>query len=168
MTRNQRQKLKLKYRRQLWLTLGMILLFALNLTLALTVDWMPDRMSALEGTPQLIVVGILCLVLFVPIMFALHFNVRATWTHRALYDERRRMYKEKLRHYVDLFMAAVKEKNYAEAKRLHNKYIWGDTKGLTRGILVGLLSIEGDEDDLKLAAEHMTLILDEVYDPAKE
>lgn len=168
MTRNQRLNLKKKYRRLMWLATAMIALFILNIVLLITIDWRPDAMSDPSQLTDLFIAGFVTIVLFVPLMLALTFNVRATWTHRALYDERRRMYKEQLRMYVEWFMEAIVQGDYNRAKDIHNNLIWGDTKALTRGIMVGLLHMGGDQEDKIMALKHMSQIPDEVYNPAEE
>ena len=169
MTRNQRQKAKLKYRRQLWLALAMIGLFVLNLVLLITIDWRPEAMSDPTETTDLLLAMFVCIVLFVPLMLGLTFNVRATWTHRGMYDERRRLYKEKERHYVDMFMMAVKEERYPDARAIHDDLLWDNMKRICRGILLGIYHIRGSEDEKALALRHFNEdIPDEAYTPAKE
>ena len=167
MTRNQRLNFKNKARRQLWWATAMIGIFILNIVLLVTIDWRPESMSDPESMSN---AGIgltmfIMVVLMVPLFLALIFNVRSTWTLRELYDERKRMYKEKLRMYVDWFMEAIVQGNYDRAKEIHNNFIWGDTKALTRGIMVGLLHMAGDKEDKALALKHMSSIPDEVYHP---
>ena len=70
--------------------------------------------------------------------------------------------------YVEWFMKAINDKDYDRAKEIHNDLIWGDTKTLTRGIMVGLLQIQGDQEDKIMALKHMSMIPDEVYDTSKE
>ena len=171
MERIARQALKRKYKRLTWWTLGWILLFALNIVLLVTIDWRPQFLkdaTGIETTWDFAVVFIVVLSLFIPIILALTCNVRSIWAHRELYDERRRMYKERLRLYVEWFFEAVTAGDYKKAKDLHNDFIWGDVKSLTRGVMVGILSIKGDKDDVVMALKHMSKIPDEVYNPNDE
>lgn len=164
MTRQQRLNLKKKAIRQTWLAVAMTALFILNIVLLIVIDWRPDAMS----NAGIGLVLFIMTILMIPLGLALHFNVRSTWTLKELYDERRRMYKEKKRLYVTWFMEAIVQGNYQKAKDIHNDLITGETRALTRGIMVGLLHMAGDSEDKEMALKHMSSIPDEVYDPAKE
>lgn len=168
MLRSQRLNLKRKAKRQMWLATAMVALFILNIVLLVTIEWRPMFITDPETTGELGIVMFVMVALMAPMFLGLIFNVRATWTLQVLSDERRRMYKEQLRMYVEWFMKAIQEKNYERAKEIHNDLIWGDTKTLTRGIMVGLLHMDGDKEDKELALKHMDKIPDEVYDPSKE
>ena len=170
MTRQQRLNLKKKAIRQTWLAVAMTALFILNIVLLIVIDWRPDAMSDPESMSNagIGLVLFIMTILMIPLGLALHFNVRSTWTLKELYDERRRMYKEKKRLYVTWFMEALVQGNYQKAKDIHNDLITGETRALTRGIMVGLLHMAGDSEDKEMALKHMSSIPDEVYDPAKE
>lgn len=152
----------------MWLATAMIGIFFLNIVLFLLIHW---NWEAFNNAPEAIVLitsFIILGILTLPLFLALMFNVRSTWTLRQLSDEKRRMYKEKKRMYVEWFMKAILEGNYQKAKDIHNDLICGDTKTLTRGIMVGLLHMAGDSEDKAIALKHMSQIPDEVYDLSKE
>ena len=156
MIRTERYALKRKYKRQQWIAYIMILLFVLNLTLLLTLDWRP------EGDISIGLVLIIALLLFVPVMFGLHFNVQASWTHRALFDERKRMYNIKNKFYVGLFWEAILSADYEEAKRLYNldNFITGSFRVLCNGIMMGCTHLSGaDAEWNETAAQRMEDIL---------
>jgi len=161
MTRKQRLNLKNKYKRLTWLSLGMILLFALNIVLLCTIKWRPEAMSDPTQTSDLLLAMFVCIVLFIPIMLALSFNVRSMWTQRALYAERRRINTERNKLYVRRVFENVQKGDFDTAIDIHNDLVFGDVKLVTRGVLIGSLYYMGTEKDKEKAIRNMKGIVEE-------
>lgn len=172
MTRTERKKLKRKVKRQNWTATG-LLLFAILFLVSLFTTPFIDLFRAPEGVEYtemqtLIRVGLILIFSVMPMFVALMFNTYATWNQKELYREKNRLYKEQLRMYVEWFVEAIVQEDYKKAIDLHNEFIWGETKTLTRGILIGYLFKSGDPDKARNALKHLSKIADEVYNPTKD
>jgi hypothetical protein len=163
MTRTERYTTKRKYRRQQWIAYIMILFFILEMVLLFTIDWRPKFLTGdVEETKQLTLAMVALGIMFIPVFFALHFNIQATWTLRALSDERQRMYRNKNIIHARLFWQAILSENYEEAKRLYNldNFIKGSLRVLCNGIIMGCVNLSGkDAKWNEKAAQRMEDIL---------
>lgn len=167
MTRQERKLLIKKVKRQYWIATG-LLLFVILFFVVLFTTPLIELFYAPEGTEltdaqMLIRVGLFNVFTVVPMFIALRFNFHAGWNQRALYTVRRGMYEKKNRMYTEWLIDAVKNGDYKKAKHIHNELIWGETKTLTRGILLGVLYHFGDNEDRKIAEKHFNEIPEEIY-----
>ena len=168
MTRTERKALKRKVKRQYWTATG-LLLFAILFLVALFATPFINLFRAPEGTEftdtqMLIRVGLIIVFTVIPMFIAMGFNFYAGWNQRALYREKNRLYKLQLRMYTEWFVNAIVQEDYKKAIDLHNEFIWGDTKTLTRGILIGYLFKSGNKDEAVNALKHLSKIPDEVLE----
>jgi len=161
MTRTQRLNLKKKVNRMTNLSLGMIGIFILNIVLLLTVNWRPVAMSDDLNTVGLLFVIIIVLLLMGPLMLAFSFNIRSTWVQQELYAERRRLYTERNKLYVRKVFDLVQAGKFDEAIDIHNNFVFGDVKPLTRGVLIGAIYYKGTEEQHQNAIKHMDAVVDE-------
>jgi hypothetical protein len=167
MTRIERKALKRKIKRQYWIATG-LLLFTILFLVTLFTTPLIELFRAPEGTEltdgqMLIRIGFIIVFTVVPMFIAMWFNGNAGLNQRALYEERNRLHKKQLRMYTEWFLEAIVQEDYKKAIDLHNEFIWGDTKSLTRGILIGYLFKSGNRDDAVNALKHLSKIPEEVY-----
>ena len=118
-------------------------------------------MSDPTQTSDLLLAMFVCIVLFIPIMLALSFNVRSMWTQRALYAERRRINTERNKLYVRRVFENVQKGDFDTAIDIHNDLVFGDVKLVTRGVLIGSLYYMGTEKDKEKAIRNMKGIVEE-------
>lgn len=167
MTRTERKALKRKVKRQRWIATG-LLLFAMLFLVAIFVTPLINIFRAPEGVELtdvqiLIRMGIIFVFIVVPMMIALAINRNADFNVIELKSEKNRLYKKQLRMYTEWFVNAIVQEDYKRAIDLHNEFIWGDTKSLTRGILIGYLFKSGNKDEAVNALKHLSKIPEEVY-----
>ena len=141
----------------------MILLFALNIVLLVTIDWRPQSLSdpeAMSTTGDVIIVMSVVCLLILPLFIGMSLNVRATWTINALYAEKKRLYKEKNKMYVRKVFDFVQKEMFEEAIDVHNDLVFGEAKVITRGVLIGALFFKGGHEDHKRAILNMNGIVE--------
>jgi hypothetical protein len=162
MDRIERKKLKRKIKIQYMLAYGAVL-FVILFMVGLFTPPLLQFFRALEGKGSIILFLILCLIIFLPLIFSLGWMKAGEWNTRTLYKEKDNLYNIKLRMYTEWFLQAIYEGNIKKAKYLHDNFIWGSTKALTRGILLGYFfgkNIESERDKVK---DHFSRIPDEVF-----
>jgi hypothetical protein len=170
MTRQERKLLIKKSKRQTWLSVGFVGLFILNIVLLVTIEWRPAVINnptiAEENvkTGDFIVVMFALILCWLPLFLAVTFNVRSQWTLRDLYDEKKRMYREQLRMYTEWLIQAVRDGNMERAVDLHDNFIWGSTKALTRGIILGYFYGKDIPEQREKVNKHFSNIPDEVLE----
>jgi len=118
-------------------------------------------MSDPTQTTDLLLAMFVCIVLFVPIMLALSFNVRSIWITRSLYQCRRDINTERNKLYVRRLFEHVQKGEFDDAIVLHNDFVFGSAKTLTRGVLIGALYYMGTEKDKETAIRNMKGIVEE-------
>lgn len=162
MTRTQRLNLKKKLKRQTRLSVAMILIFILNIVLLVTIKWRPEAMSDAESMSDagLGLVFFVLIVLMAPLFLAFIFNVHSTWTLRELYDVRRNINTERNKMYVRRVFEHVKKEEFEEAIAIHNNFVFGSAKVITRGVLIGALFFKGGDEDHKRAVLNMEGIVE--------
>ena len=164
MTRTQRLNLKKKYKRLQWLSLGMIAFFVLNMVLLFTIDWRPHILTDESGITDInamIWLGVILMYLFAPLGLGLSFNVRATWVLQELSNVRKAMYVEKNKMYVRRVFNHVMCGEFKEAINVHDNFVRGDAKAVTRGVLIGALYFKGKDEDQDRALKNMVGIVEE-------
>lgn len=173
MTRTERKALKRKYKTNMWVSGGCLIFFFTMLILTFTITWRPtiineliDKDAKATTLELLVAIGIISIYI-VPIIMGVFFNMKSIGNVQDFKNEKNRLYKKQLRMYVEWFTNAIVQGDYERAIDLHNEFIWGDTKVLTRGILIGFLFKSEDKDQVINALKHLSKIPDEVYDPTK-
>jgi len=151
MNRTERQNLKRKYERQIYLSLALVITFIVYFVLILTTP-LADVFRPAEGTNEslaIIQVGSAVVILVGLIFGALIFSMKGQWTHRELLQFKYDMREERNKFHTKLFWEAIQRKDFEEAKRLYNldKFIWGSLRVLCNGILMGIATqVPIDED----------------------
>ena len=171
MTRTERKALKRKVKRQNWISLGLILFVVLFLVTLFTTPLI-NLFRAPEGTEltdaQLLIrVSIMICLIIIPAFASMMFNRYADWNLRELYKEKNRLYKQQLRMYTEWLIQAVRDGDMERAKDLHDNFIWGSTKALTRGILLGYFFGKNIPEEQEKVNDHFSRIPDEVFERDK-
>lgn len=169
MTRTERQKLKRKARTTMSVAYGCVMFFVITLVLLFIVEWRPAFFENVQTElgEMIIFLGVV-LILFLPLMFGMIFNIKFSYYIRELKEEKNRLYKKQLRMYTEWLFNSIKQDNPSRAIEIHNAFIWGDTKALTRGVLMGYLFKGEDKVEMKRALKNMDAVLNEIYNPVVE
>lgn len=169
MIRIEKEKIKRKYKNSLWIGRGCLMLFIIFLMLPVIIDKRPtiineflydETKSSLLGLLFIIIVIVLILL---PLLIGLFYHMKSAHYLLKLREEKNRLYKKQLRMYVEWFGAAIIKGDYKKAIKLHNEFIWGDVKSVTRGILIGYFINSRDKNETEKAIIQLSLVATEVY-----